>query len=254
MSTDLVPYQQAKYLKHTWVIINFCITVIGILSLFGHLGEITFHQWIERVIQSYRSIIYPIIDFFDFFSLNLSNGQKDIFALIFFVGNRYISVIFNKFKNDNYAVNYWKNKLKISTKQTIVFIKIFVHLFFLMICIMAFWFRVLSEKVNQIDNDTFVTLLLCGLFLLPFIIILYQLLDLVLTPKIKFCFLVLRYKIRKKYKTLRKLKLIIETIKSNKIDFKYYAKALTKVLLINSLLALATLFILAVNYYLNLSA
>ena len=79
-----------------WNRINFVLAVLTIINFFGDLGEITFSQWLQNVIDAYELIIMPIIAVvqfpFDFlFGIQFSDEQTNLMLMLFFMFDRLAS-------------------------------------------------------------------------------------------------------------------------------------------------------------------
>lgn len=252
MENNIIPDKQLKLLKATWTFIGGFLTVIGLLSLYGNIIEITFHEWIERFVLSFRSFFYPIVDFLNFFNINLVDGQKDILALVFFIGNRYIGIMLDRSLSDEYGIEYWQKRLRVSKKTTLFLIKLFVNLLFIFLCLSASWVMFFSEGVNKLEKSVFVVWLIFGLFFLPVFLLIFQFSFSVLNPRQRILINKIKYHFKPKFKFLRKIIMAKDDFENNKLDYKYYLKAYIKSFLVNLVIVLLTILILGLNYQLYL--
>lgn len=228
------------------------LTVISLLSLYGNIVEITFHEWIERFVLSFRSFFYPIIDFLNFFNIDLVDGQKDILTLVFFIGNRYIGIMLDTSLNNEYGIEYWQKKLNVSKRTTLFLIRLFIHLIFIVLCLSVSWIMFFSEGVNKLEKSVFITWLVFGLFFLPVFLLLFQFSFSILNPRQRILLNKIKYHFKPKFKFLRKIITAKDDFEKNKPDYQYYLKAYIKSFLVNLVIVLLTILILGLNYQLYL--
>src|SRR5690606_5062745 len=134
------------------------------------------------------------------------DGHKDILTLFVFIGNRYLGVVLNKYRADEQGIDYWKAKLQVSKRTVVIVIVIVLRFVFLLLALYAFWLFFLWDGIEELDQTTFFTWLILGLFLAPPLIIAFQGLSTFVTPTFHKTWYKIRYSLKPRFALLRKIK------------------------------------------------
>lgn len=141
--------------------IGIFISVVSVLSLFGKLGIVTFEEWLDNFLESYRNLFHPIINFILYpfmivINFDLNSAQKDALVFYIFLLNRYIiDMISHSITNPNTPVKIIKysNKLDYFINKFNVVEKMFLDL-------TKRLFKLLQKyKTIQIALSTFLAIL-----------------------------------------------------------------------------------------------
>ncbi|TCK68736.1 hypothetical protein DFQ05_0246 [Winogradskyella wandonensis] len=241
--------KQYTLLYKTWTSIGFILTIIGMLSLFGNLPEITFGEFIQRFISSYRSIIYPVLDFLNF---NKSNLFKDIFSAFFFLFSFSMSSLMEikVFNNKEFIIKLEKEKKSILSFRIITYL--FQSFVIIIICYFISWLILNNNDNVSVEIKKIMLLCLCTLLLFQFAIFLMIPLLTIVNTKIgivlsKFLYIIFR--------KLKYLKFIIYARKaqfSSLTEFKSGIADYTKITIKTLSVFLIVLLILGLNHYFRL--
>lgn len=81
-----------------WNLISYIFSVVGTINLFGEIGTLSLADWMSNVLEAYRLLIHPFVEYVSWplqllFNIKFDSWHKDIVVVAFFFVDRFVADI-----------------------------------------------------------------------------------------------------------------------------------------------------------------